>query len=622
MAKKDKKEQKESKKEEAPQDASLPPEVKEKLAQLKAKLEKFQKSIIEKFDKYIKGIALMPPPKAPPATLPPEILAEEQKRFEQIKDKHHVLVLIDDTEPSKMSKQELKDKLTAIMDTTAREIDQSIVPQTLLITELWQNCYDAKYDWLQLIAMSAPIYDTGMLGAIKIAEVHKTMALKKFEKYIVAYVLAGSIVTGRATKESDIDVFIVIDDTDVKKMTRAELKDKLRAIIINMGLDAGDITGIRNKLNIQTYILTDFWDAIREANPVMFTFLRDGVPFFDRGIFMPWKQLLKMGKIKPSPEAIDMYMSTGEQGLDRIKFKFKDIATEDFFWSILTPTQAALMLYGVPPPAPKETCEVLREIFVKKEKLLEEEYVKMLENVIQTRKDIEHGIKKDVTGKELDELLEDSEKYMKRLKKLFSQIEKTKEEEMIINLHETILTIIRDVLKAEGVEKVLEEELISTFEDKLISTGKIPTRFLRLLNEFLEAKKAYDAGKLTKTDLEKTRKNSAELVKFLVEHLQRKRGRELEQAKVRVKYGDKFGEITLLGSVAFVIRNLDAPEKIIEKAAINRDGSLGPLESSSWDEFEKALAKVAIPPKVFIKEPVFESLKKIFGKDVEVLVTQ
>ncbi|MEM2916723.1 MAG: nucleotidyltransferase domain-containing protein, partial [Candidatus Woesearchaeota archaeon] len=449
-----------------------------------------------------------------------------------------------------------------------------------------------------------------------------TRALKKFEKYIVAYVLAGSIVTGRATKESDIDVFIVIDDTDVKKMTRAELKDKLRAIIINMGLDAGDITGIRNKLNIQTYILTDFWDAIREANPVMFTFLRDGVPFFDRGIFMPWKQLLKMGKIKPSPEAIDMYMSTGEQGLDRIKFKFKDIATEDFFWSILTPTQAALMLYGVPPPAPKETCEVLREIFVKKEKLLEEEYVKMLENVIQTRKDIEHGIKKDVTGKELDELLEDSEKYMKRLKKLFSQIEKTKEEEMIINLHETILTIIRDVLKAEGVEKVLEEELISTFEDKLISTGKIPTRFLRLLNEFLEAKKAYDAGKLTKTDLEKTRKNSAELVKFLVEHLQRKRGRELEQAKVRVKYGDKFGEITLLGSVAFVIRNLDAPEKIIEKAAINRDGSLGPLESSSWDEFEKALAKVAIPPKVFIKEPVFESLKKIFGKDVEVLVTQ
>ena len=621
MAKK-KEDKKEEKKPAPAEDTTLPPEVKEKLGKLRPKLEKFQKEITEKFDKYIMGVALMPPPKEPPANLPPDVLAEEQKRFEQIKNKNHVLVLIDDTEPSKMSKAELKDKLIAIMDSTAKEVEPSIIPQILLLTELWQNCYDGKYDWLQLIAMSAPVYDTGMMGAIKIAEVHKSMVLKKFEKYIVTYVLAGSLVTGRATKESDIDVFIVIDDTDVKKMTRAELKDKLRAIIINMGMDAGDMTGIKNKINIQTYILTDFWDAIREANPVMFTFLRDGVPFYDRGIFMPWKQLLKMGKIKPSPEAIDMYMSTGEQGLERVKFRLKDIATEDFFWSILTPTQAALMLFGVPPPAPKETPEVLRELFVKKEKLLEEEYVKILEHVLKTRKDIEHGIKKDVTGKELDKLLEDSEKYMKRLKKLFTQIEKIKEEETILNLYETLTTVIRDVLKAEGEEKVPEAALISTFEDKLIATGKVPARHLRLLNDFIASKKAYDAGKLTKTDVEKARKNASELVKFMVEHLQRKRGKELEQARLRVKYGEKFGEITLLGTTAFVIMNIDAPEKIIEKAQIRQDGSLGPVSASSWEEFEKALVKISIPPKVFIKEPVFESLKKIFGPEVEVLVTQ
>ena len=181
---------------------------------------------------------------------------------------------------------------------------------------------------------------------------------------------------------------------------------------------------------------------------------------------------------------------------------------------------------------------------------------------------------------------------------------------------------MRDVLKAEGEDKVLEEELISTFEDKLIATGKLPARMLRLLNEFIAAKKNYDAGKLTKSDVDKTRKNAAELVKTLVEHLQRKRGRELEQAKLRVKYGEKFGEVTLLGNTAFVIRNLDASEKIIEKATIDRNGALGPLEPSSWEEYEKALAKIAIPPKVFIREPVFESLKRIFGRDVEVLVTQ
>ena len=138
-------------------------------------------------------------------------------------------------------------------------------------------------------------------------------------------------------------------------MTRAELKDKLRAIIISMGYDAKAITGVDREFHIQVYILTDFWDSLKEAHPVIFDLLRDGVPLFDRGIFMPWKQLLKMGKIKPSEEAIDMFMNSGEQMLNRVKYKLRDIAMEDIFLAILTPSQAALMTYGLPPPAPKET---------------------------------------------------------------------------------------------------------------------------------------------------------------------------------------------------------------------------------------------------------------------------
>ena len=618
--KEEKYEKKEEKKEKVPSPLEqLPPELQEKLKAIKTKLDKFQKSILEKFDKYIVGVALMPPPRPPAAGLPPEILETEQKKYEEEKDKFHVLVLIDDSEPTKMGKGELLNKLSMIMASTAKEIDPKIKPQTLLLSEIWQNCYDGKYDVLQLIALSAPIFDRGMLSAIKIAQIHKSMVLKKFEKYIVAYVLAGSLVQGRATKTSDIDVFLVVDDTDVKKMTRAELKDKLRAIIIGMGIEAGEITGIRNKLNVQVYILTDFWESMREANPVIFTFLRDGVPFYDRGIFMPWKQLLKMGKIKPSSEAIDIYMSSGEQTLERIKFKLRDIGTEDFFWSIHTPTQAALMLYGVPPPTPKETCDVLREIFVKKEGLLEEDYVKILEKVIQVRKDIEHGVQKEVTGKEIDQLLADCEKYMKRLKRLFTQIEKIKEEESMLKLYDTIQTVLRDVLKLEGVERVEEPELIHVFEEELISTGKMPAKFLRTLHSVLKAKKDYDEGKLTKTEIEKVRKEAGELIKHIVEHMQRKRARELERAKLRIKIGERIAEITLLGTTAFLVPDIAATEKEIKKAKINPDGALGTLEDSSAEELEKALAKIAVPARVQFRAPLFESLKKLFGKDYELL---
>ncbi|MBI4017109.1 MAG: nucleotidyltransferase domain-containing protein [Candidatus Aenigmarchaeota archaeon] len=592
-------------------EARLPPEVAAKLKAAKEKVDKFKKAILDKYDKSIMGIALLPPPREQPSEpgIPPKPVN---------KDEIHILVLADDSS-IKPPKFEWRENLFQTVEKTAKEIDPLLKPQTLLLQDLWQNCYDGKSDLLQLIALGAPVHDTGMLSAIKIAEVHKTMVLKKFEKYIVAYVLAGSLVQGRATKESDIDVFIVIDDTDVKKMTRVELKDKLRAIIIQMGFDAGEITGIRNKINIQVYILTDFWDSMREANPVIFTFLRDGVPFYDRGIFMPWKQLLKMGKIKPSTEAIDMYMSSGEQMLERVKFKLRDMAMEDFFWSIQTPSQAALMLYGVPPPTPKETVEVMREIFVKKEKLLENKDVDILESIIQLRKDLEHGVKKDVTGKELDQHLDNADKYLKRLKKLFTQIEKKKEDDTIVSIYDTLLSVIRDALKLEGREKIAEVELVKCFEDDLISTGKIPSKFLRSLNVVIEAKKHYDDGTLTKIDVEQTRKEAQEIVKVVVEYIQRKRVHELQRAKVRVQYDKRFGELTIVGENVFVVKDIDSADRKFEVGKLKPDGSIGPLEDTSYDNFEKAISKSALP-KVSVTEPFFLSLKLIFGKDVKVLM--
>jgi len=594
----------------------LPPELEKKLKALKDKLDTFKAKVLEKFGDYIIGITLLPPEKPLPKP------GEEKKAEEAPKDDQNisVLVLVDDTTSKQMSKDELYQKFSSIIKKMAEETDKKIISQAVLLTDLWLNSYDAKYELNKLISLGAPIHDNGMLAAIKIAEIHKSMVIKKFDKYILSYVLAGSLVQGRATPTSDIDVWIVIDDTDVKKMTRVELKDKLRAIIIGMGIEAGEITGIKNKLNIQVYILTDFWESLKEANPIIFTLLRDGVPFYDRGIFMPWKQLLRMGRIKPSREAIDLFMSTGEQSIERVKRTLKTMGMEDTYYAILTPSQAALMLYGLPPPTPKETPEVLEDIFVKKEKLLEPEYVKILKDNVDLRKEIEHGTKKELTGTELDQFVTNAEKYLKRIRKLFKDIEELHNEKSVLTLYDEVMTIIRDVLRIEGIEKAQDEELIKLFEDELISTGKVPARYLRDLNEIIAAKKKHDLKKLAKADIETARKGSIGLIKFMVEYMQRKRGRELERAKIKVKHGDKYGEVVLLDKVAFVIFDIDAKEKKIEKTVINPDGSLGTLEESSLEEYEKELAREKFPQKVFIKEPIFEDLKNIFGRDVEVLL--
>ena len=574
----------------------------QQLEALRGDLDTYQAKLSERFADHILGTAV----------LPPSGRAED-------KDKLVYLILIDDTDSKKMQKQELRDKLQGIFVQEAKAINPAIEPETLLLSELWGFCFDAKYDVLANIAQATIIMDKGMLSAIKLAETHKQMVLKKFEKYIVCYVLAGSLTQGTATTKSDVDVFIVIDDTDVKKMTRAELKDKLRAIIIDMGYQAGDLTGIQNKINIQVYILTDFWDNIKEANPVIFTFLRDGIPFYDRGVFMPWKQLLEMGKIKPSQEAIDVFMSTGDQMLKRVSMKLKEIALEDFFWATLTPSQAALMLYGLAPPTPKETPNVLREIFVKKEKLLEDEYVDIMANILKVRKDLEHGDKQTITGKEIDQLAHDAERYLKRLQELFEAIAMRKDEENVLHTYENAVTIVRDALRLEGVTESPEEKLVALFEKHLVHKGLVAERYSRLFADILDAKKKYDKKKLAKTEIAELIKTGREFFRVILEHIQRSRARDLERSRLRVKVGERVSEVLFLKHSVLIVEDV-ATQSGLRIGARSADGHITTVHDATPEAYEKALAEGHAAGDLTVTEALLAQLRGILGGDVSIVL--
>lgn len=572
-------------------------------------LEEYKEKLFSRFQDYILGMAVLP--KRDPKTLPEELKEQYDKNA------IGVLILLDDTDTKRLSKEELKEKLSTIFVEQAKEVSKNLQPEVLLLSELWELAKDGKYEILQDIAMSQIFFDGGMLSAIKLAELHKQMVLQKFEKYIVAYVLGGSLVQGTATTKSDVDVFIVIDDTDVKKMTRAELRDKLRAIIVDLGFQAGEMTGIQNKINIQVYILTDFWDNIKEANPVIFTFLRDGVPFYDRGIFMPWKQLLEMGRVKPSKEAIDQFMTYGDQYLKRIQVKLKEIGVDDFFWATVTPSQAAIMMLGHAPPTPKELVAVMRELFVK-QKLLEKKHVDDLEFILKTRKAIEHGDKAEISGTEIDDLYRRAEAFVARLNKLFEQLQADKDKEVVVHTYESAVTLVRDALAAEGVS-VQEKKLQEAFEKELVQAGKVPEKFARIFGVVLEAKSKYDAGKLSQAEAMSAQKEGRELFRYLLEHIQRKRGSELEQAKLRVQHQERVGELLFVGEEVFVVFDVSADIKELQRVKRTKKGFSAPVDVSE-EEYEKAVSAAA-PVSLVIDEELFVLVKKLFGSDARILVS-
>lgn len=569
-------------------------EIEKKQKEIKTKLDKLQKRILKEYKKHVLGLTLLPPKK-------------------DEKDKINVLVVLDDSKSEKVPDYKLKDRISKDLIKIATAVDKKIWLDIMLVSEVKESFFDGKYELLQLIAMSAIFYDPlDFLGALKISEVHKTMTIKKFEKYVVSYVAAGSLFRGE--KSNDIDVYVIIDDTDVKRMSRIELRDKLRGLILNMGFDAEDLTGVKKQFHVQVYILTDFWEAVKDAHPVMFTLLRDGVPLYDRGVFNPWRLLLKMGRIRPSPEAIDMFMDTGERLLEAAKKKMLMIVGQDIFYAVLNPAQAALMLYGLTPPTPKETTKLLEEVFVKKEKILEQKYVNTWERLRLFFKDIEHGRVKNVTGAEIDKMIKDSEDFLKRINKLFHQIASQKEKESLSELYTNIVKVIEDAL----VSAEIKSKSIELGFRKYCQKEGLPIRLVDDLKTFLKSYKDFKAKKLAKAESDKAKREARTFIRVIEDHVMRKRFLGVERAKIKFKYGSRVGEILLLENVAFITKDIKAKEKKILKASLVKGRLKNPKESDQL-EVDKALIGKDLPKVLSVKEGLFEDLKKLIGKDIEIV---
>jgi uncharacterized protein (UPF0332 family)/predicted nucleotidyltransferase len=479
-----------------------PEKIKKELEKTKKELEKLKAFILKKYP-FTQMLSILPPASIKNFIEEEEVPKETEKHI-------HLYMVIPEDNFKELPK--IKEEIIKQID----ELKQKIWLHLKTPLDLWEICLDSKFDLISAIAMSFPLHDKGILGALRVAEIHKSLVLQKFEKYVVSYVIGGSLVRGEAVLTSDVDVFIIINDTDVKRMPRLELKERLRAIIYQYVAEASALAGVKNKLSPQVYLLTDFWESVKDAHPVIFTFIRDGIPIYDRGTFMPWKALLRMGKLKPSPEAIDMFMSMGDKTVKRVKNALLDMVVNEIYWGVTTPSQALLMLYGLPPPTPKHVVSDMKRIFVDKEKMLEKRYINILKKVIEIYKDYEHEKIKEISGKEVDKLIKNTEDYLKRLKELREQIEKRSQEKTIEQIHKDVFTLLKGMFGNKS-----QKEIISEFENKFVKKAKFTPQHLRILKDIVSAKTEFKKGKSNAHKVDEVRKNASILINDIIEYNQR-----------------------------------------------------------------------------------------------------
>ncbi|MDP3992292.1 MAG: nucleotidyltransferase domain-containing protein [Nanoarchaeota archaeon] len=551
----------------------------------KKEFDKIKAAIVKKYP-FIQAIGILAP-QAVKLFIEDElgegISAEEVQKLQK---KNHLYVIVPEEKFKEITK--IKKELISEIDKIKKEV--WIYVKTPV--DIWEACLDSKFELVSAIGMSYPLHDKGILESLRVAEIHKALVLQKFDKYVVSYVIAGSMVRGDTTKESDVDVFIIINDTDVKRMPRLELKERLRSMIFQYIGEATALAGVKkNILNVQVYLLTDFWESVKDAHPVMFTFIRDGVPLYDRGTFLPWKALLKMGRLKPSPEAIDMFMSMGDKSVKRAKQTLLDILVHDIYWSITTPSQALLMLYGLAPPTPKQTANDMKKIFVDKEKMLEKKYIIILENIIQAYKDFEHEKLKEIKGADLDKMLSDTEDYLKRLHELRKQIEKRAQEKTIEQIHRDVFNLLEAILG-----KKAQAEIIHDFE-KLVKEGKFTHNHLNILNGIVHTKTEFKKGKLDSRKVDEARKNASILINDLIDYSQRADLMAMEKGRMRLRY-QRHGkpmtaELLHCSGASFLF--FEGAIKKLTNTISNSDMK----EVSSYLEQQKTSKSVDVNPRIF-----------------------
>ena len=243
----------------------------------------------------------------------------------------------------------------------------------------------------------------------------KKQVLEKYGDLIKSIIIAGSYARGEPQEESDIDFFIILDDTRMEPERLSEIGDEILKI-------AKSVSENISPLGWPPVTSTEFIEYAMHAHPIVYNILKEGIVIYDTGFFTPWQKLLKSGKISRTREAIEKYMEEAQKKLTRARTVKLLIVGEDCYYAILNTAQAILMSMGIEPPIPSKSYGEVKKHLVESG-LLEPEYAEWLKEIVEIRKQIEHKNLIDIAGVFVDEWIVRAEKFGKRMQQLLNDLQ-------------------------------------------------------------------------------------------------------------------------------------------------------------------------------------------------------
>ncbi|MCD6403046.1 MAG: nucleotidyltransferase domain-containing protein [Candidatus Aenigmarchaeota archaeon] len=355
----------------------------------------------------------------------------------------------------------------------------------------------------------------------------KDQILKKYGDLVKCIVVMGSLARGEMKEKSDVDLFLVLDDTK-KELTLKE-RDQIDAEIEKMAKE------VDKRISIQpSYTLTEFWGYARIGHPIIYNFIKEGIALYDAGFFMPVKRLLEMGKIPTTREAIESYMEDAPKKLMRAKTVKLLMLAEDCYYAILNSAQAVLMFMGLEPPVPSKAYEMVKKYLVEPG-ILDPQYAEWLKEIVEIRKKIEHKELMDVSGAFVDEWIDKAEKFVDRMFALLNALEFKKKEKVLERTHEVMHKAAIMALKT--INKLPEDEtkIPEVFKAEFIDKGKIDSYYWNVwqrVETMMDLAKKKKLDKVPDKEVYQAREYIREMIRDLSKVLKEiEKGKETKKSK-------------------------------------------------------------------------------------------
>ncbi|MBS3052759.1 MAG: nucleotidyltransferase domain-containing protein [Candidatus Aenigmarchaeota archaeon] len=340
----------------------------------------------------------------------------------------------------------------------------------------------------------------------------KKQVIDKYKERIKCIVIMGSVARGEFQQKSDVDLFVVIDDTD--KPIEMDEKARIDSDIVKMAQD------ISLAISVQPlYTLTEFMDFARVAHPIIYNFIKEGKAIYDTGFFTPFKRLLEMGKIPATREAVESYMDGAPKKIMRAKTVKLLMLAEDCYYAILNTAQAVLMFMGLEPPVPNKAHDEVIKYLVEPG-ILEQKYADWLRDIIEVRKKIEHKELMDVTGAFVDEWIDKSDEFINKMYDLLSILETRKKEKVLERTYDVMRKAAISALSSLKKMPEDEKKVSETFKREIVDKHMVDGYYWDMWKKIEIMKDLADKHKVDKLD-EKEVYRMREYVRNLIRDLSR-----------------------------------------------------------------------------------------------------